>query len=224
MNTLSSPGHLARHAMLALLFIACLAPTPALAETRYIKPTLDVTVRQNQSNAGKVIATLPIGSQVELVQGEKEWSLIRLPDETEGWVRSRYLSNIPILPTDILRNGQDGQPADPQVKMREISEENNRLKKELGACTAEKNTLADKYQTLSADSSNVQQTKSSLGEAQRQVEELQAKLATLQIENTVLKKNESIKWFLSGGSVVLLGWILGKLGNGNRKKKPSLLA
>lgn len=223
MNTPSFAGnHVCQTILATLLFSYCTA-APAFAETRYIKPTLDVTVRQNQGNAGKVVATLPIGSQVELVQGEKEWSLIRLPDETEGWVRSRYLSNIPILPTDILRNGQDGQPADPQVKLREISEENSRLKKELGACLAEKNTLADKYQTLSTDSSNVQQTKTSLGEAQRQVEELQAKLATLQIENTVLKKNESIKWFLSGGSVVLLGWILGKLGSGSRKKKPSLL-
>lgn len=224
MNTPSFSGHHACHALLAALLLLCLTAAPGLAETRYIKPTLDVTVRQNQSNAGKVVATLPIGSQVELVQGEKEWSLIRLPDETEGWVRSRYLSNIPILPSDILRNGQDGQPADPQVKLREMSEENSRLRKELAACTAEKNTLGDKYQTLSADSSNVQQTKSSLGEAQRQVDELQTKLAALQIENTVLRKNESIKWFLSGGSVVLLGWILGKLGNGNRKKKPSLLA
>lgn len=223
MNTPSFARNPLCQTILAALLLSYGTTTPAFAETRYIKPTLDVTVRQNQGNAGKVVATLPIGSQVELVQGEKEWSLIRLPDETEGWVRSRYLSNIPILPSDILRNGQDGQPADPQVKLREISEENSRFKKELGACLAEKNTLADKYQTLSADSSNVQQTKTSLGEAQRQVEELQAKLATLQIENTVLKKNESIKWFLSGGSVVLLGWILGKLGSGSRKKKPSLL-
>jgi len=65
--------------------------------------------------------------------------------------------------------------------------------------------------------------KTSLGEAQQQIEELQAKLATAQIENTVLKKNESIKWFLVGSSVLVLGWLIGRLTSSTRKKRPSLL-
>ena len=227
MNTLLSihpQRPTARVALSLLAALVCFTASPVRAESRYVKPTLEIAVRQTQSNTGKIIANVPLGTQVELIQGEKEWSLIRLQNAAEGWVRSRYLSTSPILPSDILKSSLEGQPVDPQTKARDLNEENSRLRKEMAVCATERSTLADKYQTLVSDSDNVMHTKTSLGEAQRQVEELQAKLATVQIENTVLKKNESIKWFLVGSSVLLFGWFIGRVSNGQRKKKSSLLS
>ena len=57
----------------------------------------------------------------------------------------------------------------------------------------------------------------------KQIEDLRLKLADAQIECTVLKKNQSIKWFFTGGIVLLLGWLIGRLTGNSRKKKPSLL-
>jgi SH3 domain protein len=207
----------------SLLLLGCLAATPAWAETRYIKPSLDVVIRQEQNNTSKTVATLPIGTSVELVQATKEWSLIRLPNATEGWVRSRFLSPSPILPPGNLKGAPEGSPPDIPVRFKELSDENGRLRKDLATCTTDRNTLADKYQTLVGDPNSVLHAKTSLGEAQRQIEELQTKLAAAQIENTVLQKNESIKWFLVGSTVLVIGLLIGRFTGNNRKKRPSLL-
>ena len=226
MNTLLSfPRPRPSQTAMTLCMLACLAASPLMAETRYIKPTLEISLRQTQGNSAKVLANMPVGTQVELVQEGNEWSLVRLQDATEGWVRSRFLSPSPILPSDVFKSGPEGQPViDLHAKIKELSEENSRQRKELAVCTTERSTLADKYQTLAADPNSVQQTKTSLGEAQRQIDELQSKLAAAQIENTVLKKNESIKWFLTGTSVLIFGWIAGRLSSSSRKKKSSLLS
>jgi SH3 domain protein len=39
----------------------------------------------------------------------------------------------------------------------------------------------------------------------------------------VLEKNESIKWFLVGSGVLLIGWLIGRLTANGRKKKSTLL-
>ncbi len=223
MNITLSSYHRPMRTTLSMLLLGCLAATPVLAETRYVKPSLDVTIRQKQDNTSKTLANLPIGTAVELVKGDKEWSLVRLPNAGEGWVRSRFLSSSPFLPVSNLKGGTEGAPVDIPTRFKELNDENVRLRKEFATCTTDRSTLADKYQTLASDPNGVLHAKTSLGEAQQQIEELQAKLATAQIENTVLRKNESIKWFLVGSSVLLLGWLVGRLTSSTRKKKPSLI-
>jgi len=222
-TTLSSSQRPERTLMIPLLLLGCLTVSPVMAETRYIKPSLEIPIRRVQDNTSKVVANVPLGASVELVKGEREWSLVRLPNGSEGWVRSRFLSSSPILPTGNLKGGPDGATTDISARFKELGDESGRLRKELAACTTDRSTLADKYQTLVGDPNSALHAKTSLGEAQQQIEELQAKLATAQIENTVLKKNESIKWFLVGSSVLVLGWLIGRLTSSTRKKRPSLL-
>lgn len=222
MHTLSSRPAVTT---LSLLLLGTLVASPALAETRYIKPSLEVSIRQTQANAGKIVANLPMGTPVELVQGEKEWSLVRMQNDSEGWVRNRFLSSTPLMPTTTGKGGTlvEGGPIDVPARFKELADENGRLRKELATCSADRSTLADKYQTMVGDPNSVLHAKTSLGEAQRQIEELEDKLAGVQIENTVLKKNESIKWFLAGTVVLLFGWLIGRFTANGRKKRPSLL-
>lgn len=210
---------------ITLLLLSGLAASPTLAETRYITPSLEVPMRQTQSNRSKLIALLPIGVPVELMQGGKEWSHIRLQNATEGWVPSRFLSNSSILPGSSRKEGTGSESPfmDIQTRFKELTGENDRLKKELAVCTIDRNTLADKYQALADDPNGVLYAKTALNEAQEQVKELQKNLTAAQIENTVLQKNESIKWFLVGSGVLFIGWLIGRLSGNGRKKKSSLL-
>jgi len=211
---------------LTLLSLAWFAATPVWAEILYIKPSLEVLMRKNQGDNSRIVATIPMGTAVNLIQGGKEWSHIRLQDGSEGWVRSRFLGSSPLIPVANIKPGvgPDGAVIDVQGRLREGAEDNDRLRKELAACTTDRSTLADKYQTMAGDPDSALYAKTSLGEAQRQIEELRQKLAAAQIECTVLKKNQSIKWFFTGGIVLLLGWLVGRLTGNGRKKKPSLLA
>lgn len=208
-----------------LVFFAWGTMTAAHAEILYIKPSLEVLMRKNQGDNARIVATVPMGTAVDLLQGGKEWSRIRLQDGSEGWVRSRFLGTSPLIPVANIKPGvgPDGSVPDPQGRFRDILSDNERLRKELASCTTDRSTLADKYQTLAADPNSALYAKTHLGEAQREIEELRKKLAAAEIENTVLRKNQSIKWFFIGSIVVLLGWLLGRLTGNGRKKRPSLL-
>lgn len=225
MNIQLPPYQRPAFAALTLLLLGCLTTPPVMAETRYVKPSLVITMRQGKTNTSRLVTTVSLGTPVELVRGEKDWSYIRLQNGVEGWVRSRYLSDTPILPPNTLKNEADSKtaPLDIPMRLKELTEENNRLKEEIVICTTDRATLADKYHTLTEEPEGVLQVKTSLSDAQQQIKALQAQLATVQIENTVLKKNESIKWFVTGSSVLLIGWLIGRLTSNSRKKKPSLL-
>ena len=119
--------------------------------------------------------------------------------------------------------GPDGSVTDPQGRLRDIAGDNERLRKELASCTTDRSTLADKYQTLAADPNSALYAKTHLGEAQREIEELRQKLAAAEIENTVLRKNQSIKWFFVGSIVILVGWLIGRMSSNGRKKRASLI-
>jgi SH3 domain protein len=210
-----------------VLFALLLLAVPmAQAEILYIKPSMEVLMRKSQGDNARVVARVPMGTAVDLVQGGKEWSHIRLQDGTQGWVRSRFLGSSPIIPIANIKPGvgPDGEVNDVQSRFVDLAEENGRLRKELGICATDRSTLADKYQTLVDDPNGAHNAKTSLGEAQLQISDLQQQLTAAQIECTVLRKNQSIKWFFTGSIVLLLGWLIGRLSGNNRKKRPSLLA
>jgi len=213
--------------LLATLLVLCTggAVNPALADILYIKPSLEVLMRKNQGDNARIVSTVPMGTAVELLQGGKEWSRIRLQDGSEGWVRSRFLGTSPLIPVANIKPGvgPDGSVTDPQGRLRDIAGDNERLRKELASCTTDRSTLADKYQTLAADPNSALYAKTHLGEAQREIEELRQKLAAAEIENTVLRKNQSIKWFFVGSIVILAGWLIGRLSSNGRKKRASLI-
>jgi SH3 domain protein len=212
-----------------LLAVCCsllLNTTAALAaDILYIKPSLEVLMRKSRGDNARIIATVPMGTAVQLIQGGKDWSQIRLQDGTQGWVRSRFLGSSPVIPVANIRPGMgpDGKVNDSLDRPTDLTEENSRLRKELAACITDRSTLADKYQTLIDDPDSTLHTKTELGEAKKQIEALQQQLTETQIECTVLRKNQSIKWFFTGGIVLLLGWLIGRLGRSSKKRHNSSL-
>nr|WP_321466927.1 TIGR04211 family SH3 domain-containing protein [uncultured Desulfobulbus sp.] len=209
----------------ASLAMLLAVPVAQAADVLYIKPSLEVLMRKGRADNARVIATIPMGTAVELVQGGKDWSRIKLQNGTQGWVRSRFLGSSPVIPVVNMRPGvgNEGQIIDPTVQTANLTEENQRLRKELAACTTDRSTLADKYQTMVGDPTSVLHTKTELGEARRQIEALQQQLTESQIECTVLRKNQSIKWFFTGSIVLLLGWLIGRVSRNSKKRRSSSL-
>ena len=62
-------------------------------------------MRKGRADNARIIATIPMGTAVELVQSSKDWSHIRLQDGTQGWVRSRFLGSSPVIPMANIRPG-----------------------------------------------------------------------------------------------------------------------
>ena len=57
---------------IAPLLLACWVASPVSgAEILYIKPSLEVLMRKNQGDNARIVATVPMGTAVELLQGGK---------------------------------------------------------------------------------------------------------------------------------------------------------
>jgi len=210
-------------ACLTMLLIA--SATAQAADTLFIKPRLEVPVHTGQSDKSTAIAVLPMGTAVSLVQAGKTWSQISWDNGTKGWVRTRYLDQVPVIKmADVhLDVGVDGRTINHAAEATNLKDENRGLKKELAACTTDRSTLADKYQSLVGDPTSALHTRTELREAKERIEALQQQLTEAQIETTVLRKNQSIKWFFTGSMVLMLGWIMGRVSRNNKKRRTSSL-
>ncbi|MGI6655548.1 MAG: TIGR04211 family SH3 domain-containing protein [Desulfobulbus sp.] len=202
------------------------APAPSSKKTDllYIKPSLEVLMRKNPAGNSRIIATLPMGTAVRLLKGGKDWSQIQLQNGTKGWVRSQFLGRSPEIPVARFRAGMnpDGTVNDPQMRLFNIVEETEQLRKKLAVCATDLSTLNDKYQKLN-DPGNEDHAKRALAEAHEQIKELQQRLTSAEIECEVLKKNRSIMWFFTGSLVLLVGWIIGRVSGNRRRSHSSLL-
>jgi SH3 domain protein len=228
MNIPSHPSLLRKtfYITAVLLVCSCLATSALLAEIRYIKPSLEVTVYQEQSIDAGIVTTIWMGEAVQVVQDEEEWTRIRLENGTEGWVRSRLLDQAPLLPDNIPSGAEmTDLPLNVQILFKSLLAENEHLRQKIDANGALER-MSDKWtgQTSTNDPAGTLSMTNPLNETLRQLEEIRKDYAILQIENSVLQKNQSIKWFLAGSGTLLLGWLIGRLtGSGSRRKKPSLL-
>ncbi|MDO5673891.1 MAG: TIGR04211 family SH3 domain-containing protein [bacterium] len=210
--------------LFALLFAATLPLAPAYAETRYAKPAMEIIIRESQSIRSKIVATVNLAEPVELLDGNNEWSRVKVANGASGWVRTRNLSKAPFVPTEAFQPGSVSGKVlmDAEAAFKEVNAANSQLKQELASCTTDRNTLEDKYTTLTNDPDSILHTRNSLEDARTQLGEVEEKLAQAQIENKALKMNQSIMWFLAGGGALFLGWLIGRFSGSGRKKRTSL--
>jgi uncharacterized protein YgiM (DUF1202 family) len=84
-----------RSAALALVLAAAslvFAVSRAWAETAYVSDQLVLNVYTEQNQQGQRLATLHSGARVETLATSADFTQVRLPDGTTGWVKSSYLT------------------------------------------------------------------------------------------------------------------------------------
>ena len=74
------------------LLLLALIPVWAAAGTAYVSDELVLGVYAEENNQGQRLATLHSGSSVETLSQNGEFTQVRLPDGTTGWVKSAYLT------------------------------------------------------------------------------------------------------------------------------------
>jgi len=62
------------------------------AETAYVSDQLVLNVYTEQNQQGQRLATLHSGARVETLATSADFTQVRLPDGTTGWVKSSYLT------------------------------------------------------------------------------------------------------------------------------------
>ncbi len=228
MLNIQIPGAYCIGLLLSGLVMTAVLPAPvSAAEIRFVRPSVEVPVRRGQGTDYKIIKLVKDGDQVELLTENDAWARIRV-GEAEGWMPKRFLSKEapPVKLVQMLRSENE------KIKQKnsELVEELTALKElqsstggELTACIAERDTLQAQYQNLEAATADVVAIQNKITETEQEIEDVRATLTAVQQQNSELKRKTSLTWFLAGGGVLLLGWLIGLFTGRSRRKRPSLL-
>lgn len=196
------------------------------AENVYVSENIRLTVRQEPGNDKKIVSILTTGDQVNVLQSGNEWTKIRLSNDKEGWVLSRFLSTQ--MPSSLALKELEKKYADlsaqtgiPPEDARRLQEENRNLAVEQQNCSQQLQTLNDSYQTLKKDSQEVAKLRADYEAALVKVSEQGKKLELLEAEVGKATFDQNFKWFLAGGGMLLAGFLIGVITR--RKRSYSLI-
>jgi SH3 domain protein len=194
--------------------ILFLSSTSLWAKTMYITDRIEVGLRSSTGIEQRIITMLKTGDQVQVLEGDKNWTKVKLPNGTVGWIATRFLVD-QTKPSNLAETRL-------QEELRGLKEKNQNLEQEKGKLIKDLEETK-KQTTLLAQEKNRPGTPV--------VQELAAKNEKLEKEFAACKKqlasyggndkgkNEStIKWFLAGSGVLLLGLLVGLLMARGRRK------
>jgi SH3 domain protein len=188
----------------------------AVAETRYVSDTLEITMRSGKGTNFGITRMLRSGTPVEVLEVDKKsgYTQVRTKSGKEGWVLSRF-----------LMNGRAARErlATAEKNLAELELENRKLTTAMMAVTEEKSGLEENLQELEGQSRGVNQELSEIKrtassalaidsenkELKGRMVSLERQLQTVQQENETLKDRTARDWFMVGAAVVLLGIIVG---------------
>ncbi|NVM57390.1 MAG: TIGR04211 family SH3 domain-containing protein [Desulfobacterales bacterium] len=213
----------------AVLFLACffLTVTSARSEMMYVTDVIEVMVRTAPNLEHKIIAMPTSGTKVEVLEVLDEWARVRLPNEKEGWMLSRYLASGP--PSKEVITKLERENHDLRLRAKALSERNARLKKErkeletaLSKRTQTAQALKKAYDTLKGGSKDFLALKASYEKASEELATKNKQVRELEKEVEDLRQSQTLQWFLAGASVILVGFIIGYASR-RSKRRPSLL-
>jgi len=230
MNFKTLPGYLMLlYSVTAIAFITffCI-PSTALAKFMYVIPSAEIAVRSGKGNEYRVIEVIINGSRVELLKEDGHWAKVRTSNKKKGWMPKRYLSASPPL-KDVVASLQ-AQRDQLKKKTAEVSEQldkasgaRNQYEQDLKACILDRDQFRKSYDSLKEDAAGVLNFKKALSETAEELQEIKHKYNIAEQENEHLRDNSRIKWFLAGGGILIVGWIIGLITTRGRKRRPSLL-
>lgn len=209
---------------LAVVLLCC---SLASAATWYVKPSAEVPVRSGQGADFKILAVVPDGMAVELLEEVDPWARIRTPGGTEGWLLKRYLTSEPPLATTLAslqteKARLEGTSEEISRKFSELSATHAQREQELNVCRADRDEALNNYETLRQDTADVIGLQKRLAETTRELQVDREKLTALELAAKNEKRNNALMWFLAGGLVMLGGWLMGMMTARSRKRKTSL--
>lgn len=202
--------------------------TAAYAETRYVSDYLVVTVRSNKTKNYTTLASLPTASPVEILDEDATFVKVRTSKGVEGYVSKQYVSKELPKATQISRlkkqketlekrlqqqllefQQTSGQATSSQSQIKELTENLTQSRQQFKKVSAE-------YEQLQKQAGNVINLTNERDHLLEENSQFLTELTVLQEENKGFHRSNMIQWFLAGGGVFLVGWLVGKI---SRKKR-----
>lgn len=216
--------------MVSLLLIASLAN----AEDRQSVNAITVSLREGPGSQYKIVKSLPSDQSFEVLETVNDFIRIRTKDGTEGWLQDRTAdAQAPEVIIDKNPNEKVDVPGSKQsdklsltsgrvtaqhpdasidsLPRKEFSEQPSAKElMEIKKLQTELAEMTKQFEQLKADSEDAQQFTTENDKLKAELSAVQISMAQLQQTNISLAKNQNIFWFLAGGAVFFLGWLIGR--------------
>lgn len=215
-----------KRVLLTALLSASIAGPVYAAEVKYITDEFEVTMRSGTSTSNSIVRMLGSGESVTVLEEDlvSKYSLVETEDNKKGYVLSRFLMEVPAARQSLqeLRVRFDQQRARIDTQSSEIAELKQSLTQEKNDNQALKATLRASEQELAEvrnaarDTLNILEQNKTL---QTVLDELRQEKEQLTKINAELNDSTKLDWFLRGGAVSLIAFVIGILVTRIRWKK-----
>lgn len=201
--------------LVTLVYLFASSPLYAL-ETRYVTDEFEITMRSGTSTSNSIVRMLKSGEAITVLEDDltSQYSLVEAEGGKQGYVLTRFLMEIPAAKQTLReleeRFAQQQQRLETQAT--EMVELKQKLEQEKSDTGALKTTLRASEEELAGiraaaqDTLNIQAQNEQL---QMMVEQLREEKATLVETNSELSDSTRLDWFVRGGAVSLIAFIIG---------------
>lgn len=182
---------------------------PAMAQqAMYVSDRMQITVRTDPGNDARVLAMISSGELVTVLEDNGEgWMRVQTPAGKEGWVLKRHLMEE--KPAALRLKELAPQDKSLAVRLEELRRELGEARKAQALAEARSQEAEAGLAKLQRDCSEVIKLREDHLRLQEDCQQKAVTLEELTTENESLRFGTNIKWFLAGGGVLLLGWIIG---------------
>lgn len=213
--------------LLICLFVCFPYSVSISAETRYVSDQLEVTFRRGPTLSHAILRMLKSGTPVEVLEDDAETghTRVKIANDMEGWILSRYLSPEPDARSQLermlkqidLANVIEGSVRD---QLKTVKDEYENSQKRLKTLESENNRLEEQMESIKQTSANVLLIDEENKELHEKLATIEERLIALQLENRELENHNQKDWFIAGALVLCGGIFLGfVLPMFNRKKR-----
>jgi SH3 domain protein len=222
-----------------MLFSLTLSAVIVCAQTQYVSDELVITLREGQGSQYKIIKMLKTGTPLEIIEESDPYLKVRTEKGDEGWVLNQYITEetpkpqviadlkikIDRLNTKIeqYEKNKESFQEELNITRSDSDKEIKGLRQNLSDSTRraeqtarELKAITRKYNALLEDSKDVVQLVEERDSLKESNNSLKARTEQLQEENDKLNRMEMIWWFVAGGGVLFVGWIIGKVSRQKR--------
>ncbi|NIA19816.1 MAG: TIGR04211 family SH3 domain-containing protein [Xanthomonadaceae bacterium] len=183
---------------------------------QYVSDTLRVIpLRAGRGREYKIMTFLPPGAAVtNFAEEDEEWARVSYGPEKEGWILRRYLTSR--KPASLLLSTAQGQAEELKKKVDALSSTNHEYRRgntnllsEVKKLTKKVKALSHDYNELKTNSAQFLELKEKHKTLLEKYKEIKTVYDNQKNDQDLLKRAYTIKWFLSGAAVILLGIIIG---------------
>jgi SH3 domain protein len=202
-----------------LILLVLMFSLSAHSEKNYIKGIQKVTFRTGPGTDSKILKMMETDTPVTLLEVGEEWTKVKDSEGKEGYILSRFLSKE--VPGSVRYQWLKTKYEKLQNNHNELKLKNTELTKilknteaDLNKTSTELTTAQTEYDNLKSGSAEYLKLQSNYKKTNALLDDRSSKVIALESQ---LSKHY-IYWFLAGGGVLFLGWLIGLQ---SRKKKSS---